>query len=397
MNKAHELLTSFKAHFGTGASVYRAPGRVNLIGEHTDYNDGYVLPAAIGFSCWVGIAPRDDRKLVLYSENFGEAREAYLNRLGVRGAGHWADYPLGVAWALQEAGYRLGGANIYIAGDVPVGAGLSSSAAIEVSIGYALLSLLAAGHAIDRTKLALLCQRAENEYVGMRCGIMDQFVSCQGRAGYALLLDCRSLEYRALKLPPQVRLVICNTMVKHKLQAGEYNVRRAECEEAVQKLASALPGTRSLRDVTMDQLMRHRGLLSDTLYRRSRHVITENERVREVAGAFETGQMERLREVMAASHRSLRDDYEVSCPELDAMVEIAGRQQGVYGARMTGGGFGGCTINFVDVEHTVEFQRRVAAEYESTIGLRPDIYICEASQGAELVEAMAENLPKVTH
>jgi galactokinase len=397
MNKAHELLTSFKARFGTGASVYRAPGRVNLIGEHTDYNDGYVLPAAIGFSCWVGVAPRDDRKLVLYSENFGEAREAYLNRLGVRGAGHWADYPLGVAWALQEAGYRLRGANIYIAGDVPVGAGLSSSAAIEVSTGYALLSLLTAAQTIDRTKLALLCQRAENEYVGMRCGIMDQFVSCQGWAGYALLLDCRSLEYRALKLPPQVRLVICNTMVKHKLQAGEYNVRRAECEEAVQKLASALPGTRSLRDVTMDQLMRHRGLLSDTLYRRSRHVITENERVREVAGAFETGQMERLREVMAASHRSLRDDYEVSCLELDAMVEIAGRQQGVYGARMTGGGFGGCTINFVDVEHTVEFQRRVAAEYESTIGLRPDIYICEASQGAELVEAMAENLPKVTH
>jgi galactokinase len=193
-----------------------------------------------------------------------------------------------------------------------------------------------------------------------------------------------------------VRLVICNTMVKHKLQAGEYNVRRAECEEAVRKLASAMPGTRSLRDVTMEQLLKHRSLLSDTLYRRSRHVITENQRVHEVAGAFETGLIEKLREVMAASHRSLRDDYEVSCPELDAMVEIAGRQQGVYGARMTGGGFGGCTINFVDVEHATEFQRRVAEEYESTIGLRPDIYICEASQGAELVESMAENLPKVS-
>jgi galactokinase len=396
MNKAHELLTAFRAHFGTGASVYRAPGRVNLIGEHTDYNDGYVLPAAIGFSCWVGIAPRDDHRLVLYSENFRETREANLDELGVRGSGHWTDYPLGVAWALQEAGYRLGGANIYIAGDVPVGAGLSSSAAIEVSTGYALLSLLIASSAIDRTKLALLCQRAENEYVGMRCGIMDQFVSCQGRTGHALLLDCRSLEYRTLKLPPQVRLVICNTMVKHKLQAGEYNVRRAECEEAVRKLASAMPGTRSLRDVTMEQLLKHRSLLSDTLYRRSRHVITENQRVHEVADAFETGLIEKLREVMAASHRSLRDDYEVSCPELDAMVEIAGRQQGVYGARMTGGGFGGCTINFVDVEHATEFQRRVAEEYESTIGLRPDIYICEASQGAELVEAMAENLPKVT-
>src|SRR5713226_8387017 len=341
MDKAHELLTSFKARFGTGASVYRAPGRVNLIGEHTDYNGGLVLPAAIGFSCWVAIAPRDDRKLVLYSENYGEACEADLDKLGTRGSGHWADYPLGVAWGLR-------GANLYIAGEVPLGAGLSSSAAIEVSTGYSFLSV--ANHAIDRTKLALLCQRAENEFVGARVGIMDQFVSCHGRAGHALLIDCRSLEYRSLRLPPKVSLVICNTMVKHKLQAGEYNVRRAECEEAVRNLASAMPGTRSLRDVTMEQLMRHRGLLSDTLYRRSRHVITENERVREVADGFEPGQIAKLREVLAASHRSLRDDYEVSCRELDAMEEIAGRQQGVHGARMTGGGFGGCTINFVDVE-----------------------------------------------
>ena len=394
MNKAHELLISFKSRFGTQASVYRAPGRVNLIGEHTDYNDGYVLPAAIGFSCWAGIGPRDDHKLVLYSENFAEAREGDLNELGAHGSGHWSDYPFGVAWALREAGYQLRGANIYIAGDVPVGAGLSSSAAIEVSIAFALLS--AANAPIDRTRLALLCQRAENEFVGMRCGIMDQFVSCQGRAGHALLLDCRTLEYRAMKLPPSVRLVICNTMVKHKLQAGEYNVRRAECEEAVQKLATAMPGTRSLRDVTMQQLTQHRGVLSDTLYRRSRHVISENQRVCEVADAFASGQTKRLRQLMAASHQSLRDDYEVSCRELDAMVEIAGRQPGVYGARMTGGGFGGCTINLVDVEHAAEFQRRVTAEYESTIGLRPDIYICEASQGAEMVEVPAENLPKVT-
>jgi galactokinase len=394
MNKAHELLTSFKSRFGTSASVYRAPGRVNLIGEHTDYNGGYVLPAAIGFSCWVGIAPRDDRKLALYSENYGEAHDAGLEELGTRGSGHWADYPLGVAWALQEAGYRLRGANIYIAGDVPLGAGLSSSAAIEVSTGYALLSV--ANHAIDRTKLALLCQRAENEYVGMRCGIMDQFVSCQGRAGHALMLDCRSLDYRALKLPPPVRLVICNTMVKHKLQAGEYNVRRAECEEAVRKLASALSGIRSLRDVTFEQLAEHRSLLSDTLYRRCRHIISENQRVLDGADLFERGKTEGLRELMVASHESMRDDYEISCRELDVMVEVAGRQRGVYGARMTGGGFGGCTINFVDVEHATEFQRKVAAEYESAIGLHPDIYICEASQGAELVEAAAEKLPKVT-
>jgi galactokinase len=394
MNRAHELLASFKSRFGTGASVYRAPGRVNLIGEHTDYNDGYVLPAAIGFSCWVGIAPRVDRQLILFSENYGEVHEAGLDELGVRGSGHWADYPLGVAWALQEAGYRLRGANIDIAGDVPLGAGLSSSAAIEVSTGYALLS--AANHTIDRTKLALLCQRAENEYVGARVGIMDQFVSCHGRAGHALLIDCRSLEYRPLRIPAKVSLVVCNTMIKHKLQAGEYNVRRAECEEAVRKLSGALPTIRRLRDVSLEQLVQNRSLLSETIYRRCRHVISENERVHEVADLFEQGKTEGLREVMAASHQSLRDDYEVSCQELDAMVEIAGRQRGVYGARMTGGGFGGCTINFVDVEHATEFQQRVSEEYESAIGLRPDIYICEASQGAELVETTAESLPRVS-
>ena len=277
---------------------------------------------------------------------------------------------------------------------MPLGAGLSSSAAIEVSTGYALLS--AANHTIDRTKLALLCQRAENEYVGARVGIMDQFVSCHGRAGHALLIDCRSLEYRPLRIPAKVSLVVCNTMIKHKLQAGEYNVRRAECEEAVRKLSGALPTIRRLRDVSLEQLVQNRSLLSETIYRRCRHVISENERVHEVADLFEQGKTEGLREVMAASHQSLRDDYEVSCQELDAMVEIAGRQRGVYGARMTGGGFGGCTINFVDVEHATEFQQRVSEEYESAIGLRPDIYICEASQGAELVETTAESLPRVS-
>jgi galactokinase len=185
-------------------------------------------------------------------------------------------------------------------------------------------------------------------------------------------------------------------MVKHRLQAGEYNVRRAECEEAVRKLSEALPRIRSLRDVSLEQLAENRSLLSETLYRRCRHVISENKRVRKVADLFGAGKTEGLREVMAASHESLRDDYEVSCRELDAMVEIVGRQRGIYGARMTGGGFGGCTINFVDVKHAAEFQRRVSAEYESAIGLRPDIYICEASQGAELVETAAENLPRVT-
>jgi galactokinase len=394
MNKVRELQASFQGRFGTSASVYRAPGRVNLIGEHTDYNEGFVLPAAIGFSCWVGISPRNDRKLSLYSGNFKEARETDLDNLGNRGSSHWSDYPIGVAWALQDAGYRLRGADLFISGDVPLGAGLSSSAAIEVSTGYALLS--AADHAIDRTNLAVVCQRAENEFVGARVGIMDQYVSCHGRAGHALLIDCRSLEYRAQKLPPKVSLVICNTMVKHKIQAGEYNVRRAECEEAVRKLSAALPEIRSLRDVSLEQLNQNRSLLSDTLYRRCRHIISENARVLEVAEIFQRGRVDGLREVMAASHESMRDDYEISCRELDVMVEIAGRRRGVYGARMTGGGFGGCTINLVDAEHAEEFRARVSADYEAAMDLRPDIYICDASQGAELVETAAEKLPKVT-
>lgn len=226
MDKAQELQSKFARMFGGRAGIYRAPGRVNLIGEHTDYNDGFVLPPAIGFSCWVAIAPRDGRKLVVYSENFGETAEANLDSLPPRGTGVWADYPFGVAWALEQSGKRPGGASIYIQGEVPLGAGLSSSAAIEVAVGYALLNTF--HYPVDRTALALLCQRAENEYVGARSGIMDQFVSCYGRAGCAILLDCRSLHCRAVRVPRDVRLMICNTMVKHEHGAGEYNRRRAE-------------------------------------------------------------------------------------------------------------------------------------------------------------------------
>src|SRR3984893_2321069 len=247
MNKANELLTSFKSRFGTRASVYRAPGRVNLIGEHTDYNQGFVLPAAIGFSCWVAIAARDDRKLGLYSENFQEFEEADLDDLKIHATGKWTDYPLGVAWALEQAGYRLSGADLYILGEVPLGAGLSSSAALEVSSGFGLLDV--AQHSMALKELALLCQHAENDFVGARCGIMDQFISCYGNADSAMLLDCRSLDFQLLPLPPKLRLVICNTMVKHEHGSSEYNVRRTECEEGVRQLSKAFPGIRTLRDV----------------------------------------------------------------------------------------------------------------------------------------------------
>jgi galactokinase len=378
------LLEKFRARFFAPATIYRAPGRVNLIGEHTDYNDGFVLPAAIGFHCWVAAAPRSDRRLVIHSENFNETVEANLDSLSAMAKNHWSDYPLGVPWAVQNAGKRLKGANLLISGDVPLGAGLSSSAAIEVAVGFALLQQ--SGLPIDRLELAQLCQKAENEFVGARCGIMDQFVACQGRASHALLLDCRSLEYKPVKLPPGITLMICNTMVKHELASGEYNRRRAECEEAVRTLRKVLPEIRALRDVTLPQLEQHRALLNPKVYSRCHHVVTEDNRTQSAARAFESGELRVLGQLMHESHRSLRDDYEVSCKELDLLVEIAAAQPGVIGARMTGGGFGGCTINLVESAAVEAFPQTVAAEYLAQTGLKPEIYVSAASDGVQQVE-----------
>ena len=373
------------------ASAYCAPGRVNLIGEHTDYNDGFVLPAAIEFYCWAAIAPRSDRKLVIHSENFNETVEETIDALSPLAKKHWANYPLGVAWALRQAGKPpFTGANIYLTGEVPLGAGLSSSAAVEVATGFALLNL--SGGTIDRKELALLCQKAENEFVGAHVGIMDQFVSCYGRASNALLLDCRSLEHKYVKLPADLQLVICNTMVKHELASGEYNTRRAECEEGVRILRIVLPQIRALRDVTLSQLDEHQQILPPKVIARCRHVITENARVQSAVEAFHRGDSKALGPLMQESHRSLRDDYEVSSKELDLMVEIASAQRGLIGARMTGGGFGGCTINLVEAGAVADFKRKVAAEYSSRTGLTPEIYVSPASEGAQQMD-LGESKP----
>ena len=379
-----ELSEAFQKLFGGRPSIYRAPGRVNLIGEHTDHNEGFVMPAAIDFSTWVAIAPRNDRRIVVRSENFSETVELDLDEPPERGRGHWSDYPFGVALELDRAGQRLDGANILVRGEVPIGSGLSSSAAIEVATGYALLDL--AGANIDRLELAKLCQRAENEFVGMRCGVMDQFISCFGKAGYALLLDCRSLDYRLLALPADVKLVICNTMVKHELASSEYNARRAECEEGVRLLALELPEARSLRDVTMSTLERFRDKLPEVIYKRCRHVVSENSRVVEATDELEQGDLYTFGELMRGSHRSLRDDYEVSCEELDLMVDLANQANGVYGARMMGGGFGGCTVNLVQASRVDSFKEIVAKGYADFTGREPEIYVCSAEQGAERVE-----------
>jgi galactokinase len=388
MRGEHSIAEKFRAKFGVKPHVYRAPGRVNLIGEHTDYNDGFVMPAAIGFYCWVAAGPRRDRKLVVSSQEFPEQIEVELGEESLRPSGTWSDYSVGVAAQLEKEGFGLSGANLLIHGEVPIGAGLSSSASIEVATGIALAE--ESGLSIERTRLARICQQAENEFVGMRCGIMDQFISLHGRANRALMLDCRSLQFELVPIPESVRLVICNTGVKHKLAGGEYNRRREECEEAVRFLAKALPNIRALRDVNREQLEQHRGLLSEVAYKRALHIVTENERVLNGMEALRTGDLLQFGGYMADSHVSLRDMFEVSCAELDLMVELANRERGVFGARMTGGGFGGATINLVDARCAAGFAENVAKAYQEKTGIACATYVCMPAEGASRVESAEE-------
>jgi galactokinase len=380
MTRRSTIAERFRARFGGAPQIYRAPGRVNLIGEHTDYNDGFAMPAAIEFYCWVAAGAREDRRLSIYSEEFSAAAEADLSSGVSQPSKTWSDYPVGVALQLEQAGFRLRGANLLIESEVPMGAGLSSSAAIEVATALALAEQ--SGCSPDRVQLAQLCRRAENEFVGARVGIMDQFVSLNGQKDHALMLDCRSLSFESLLIPDSVKLVISNTMVKHELASSEYNRRRADCEEAVRRLAEVLPGIRALRDVSLEKLQQHRATLPDVIYKRALHIVTENARVLDSAEALRSGDIVRFGKRMAESHCSLRDMYEVSCRELDLMVDLAYQQRGVYGARMTGGGFGGATINLVEAPRAGEFKEKMAKAYQRETGLVPQIYICKPAEGA---------------
>ncbi|HXW07902.1 MAG TPA: galactokinase [Vicinamibacterales bacterium] len=373
------LQDRFRAAFGGDPFVYRAPGRVNLIGEHTDYNDGLVMPAALALSCRAAAARRDDGLLVVESANLHERVEIDLTQ-PIQPRGHWSDYVAGVASMLVAEGCPLAGATLLIDSEVPIGAGLSSSAALQVSVALALLDLTA--FTMARTAIARLCQRAEQEFAGAAVGIMDQFVACHGRQGSALVLDCRSLEARHIPLAPGIRLVAANTRVRHSIAAGEYNRRRAECGEAVVRLAALYPHVRSLRDVTIEQIDHARGALPDVLFRRARHVVTENGRVEAAARALGRADLASLGPLMAASHRSLRDDYEVSCPELDAMVEIATGLPGVIGTRMTGGGFGGCTVTLVEEAAVGELLQRLPPLYAARTRLDPEVYVAASADGA---------------
>lgn len=384
MTTTEKVAAAFAQLYGGTPRIYRAPGRVNLIGEHTDYNEGFVMPVAIDFSTFVALGQRDDSLLKIHSDTFKEDANSDLSKPPKRGRKHWSDYPIGVAVKLQEAGYKISGANVFVYGEVPLGSGLSSSAAIEVSTGLGLLDISA--QKIDRLQLAKICQKAENEFVGARTGLMDQFIACFGKAGSAVMLDCRSLESQALPIPDEVKLVVCNTMVKHELASNEYNTRRKECEEGVRILSRQLPHVQSLRDVSVEDVRKFKDELGEIVFKRCRHVTTENDRVRAAAEALQQRDLKKFGQLMYRSHESLRDDYEVSCRELDLMVELAAQIKGVFGARMTGGGFGGCTVNLVAESAVNEFTRTIKAGYAEATQRDPEVYVCTAADGAERVQ-----------
>lgn len=385
MQDPEQLRTMHQARFGVQPEIFAAPGRVNLIGEHTDYAEGFVMPAAIDFATLAAISPRSDGKVVLYSENFAEQREFDADALPTARSGQWTDYPLGVLAVLAGEGNRIPAFSLSIWGDVPPGSGLSSSAALEVVTASAVCSLM--GVEYPKPLLARLCQRAENEFVGSSCGIMDQFISANAVRDNALLLDCRDLSFRLAPIPEHVALVIANTMVEHAVTGDEYTSRRAQVEEAAAVIARHRPEVRFLRDATLDDLDRWGAEMSPEALKRARHIISENTRTVAAAEALMHNDLKELGRLMAEAHRSYSEDFEASCPEADAMVELAQDLPGLVGARLTGGGFGGCTVNLVEQAHAPEFVSALAERYAARIGIRPQIHICHASGGAHRVQA----------
>ena len=380
---ARDVAQEFTSRFGRAPKVSRAPGRVNLIGEHTDYNDGFVMPAALEFATLVAAAPREDRRVSVYSMIMDETREFDLDAPSGGGRRDWSDYVFGVAVMLEKSGRRLKGADCVVFTDVPLGSGLSSSAALEVSVAHALLT--AAGLPFEPIEVAKICQRAENDFVGMRCGVMDQYVSACGVAGNALLIDCRSLESRNVPIAPNLRLVIANSNVRHRHAGGEYNARREACEEGVRLLRPRLGPIAALRDVTPAELERHRRALPALVYRRCRHIVTENARVLEAERALKAGDFVACGQAMNASHVSMRDDFEITCPEIDFLVGLAQGEPGVYGSRMTGGGFGGCTVSLVEADEVERVSRNILERYPAVAGRDADLFVCTPSGGAGLV------------
>lgn len=357
----------------------RAPGRVNLIGEHTDYNDGFVLPTDIDRAIWIYAASRNDLLVRAHSLDFGQATTFEIDRISRDDNALWSNYIRGVIDEYRKRGNTVRGMDLLVSGNVPIGSGLSSSAALEVATAETCRVI--SGIDIDPVSMALLAQSAERNFVGVQCGIMDQFVSALGRANAALFLDCRDLSYELVPLHMEARIVICDTRKQRSLQTSEYNKRRTECEGAVRALKPVLGDIQALRDVSSKQLEEHKSQMPELWYRRARHVVTENERVLTAVESLKNGDVQHFGRLMYESHASLRDDYEVSSRELDIMVELASKQKGTIGARMTGAGFGGCTVNLVSSGAVSDFQGAIEEGYQSATGLKPLIYVSSPSDG----------------
>jgi galactokinase len=366
---------------------------VNLIGEHTDYNDGFVLPTAIAYHTWIAAAPRGDRMVTVRSQGFEGTRSFDLDALPSGVFHDWSDSVRGMLVELQRDGVRLRGADLAIDGDLPLGAGLGSSASVMVGTGLAMLAL--AELPVDGVALAKTAQRAEHEHGGTKSGIMDQYVCANAHAGTALLLDTRSLEALYLPLPQAAAIVVCDSRIKHDLASGEYNRRRAECERGLALLAGRYAEIRALRDVTAAQLEAVRSDLPETIYRRCRHIVSEDDRTQTAVTALRRNDFVAFGRLMNASHASLRDDYEVSCEELDLLVDAAHRfGAGCYGSRMTGGGFGGSTVSLVDAREVDRFTAFVAQAYREATGIEPHIYTGAGAPGAQVVRNRGPDTPR---
>ena len=381
--RAGDATAEFGRRYGGEPRVSAAPGRVNLIGEHTDYNDGYVMPAALDFSTLVAARAQPGRRLRVYSMNMNQERAFDLDAPNPASGHDWADYVFGVAVMLEKSGRRITGADLVVTSDVPIGAGLSSSAALEVATAHALLA--ASALPFEPVEAAKISQRAENEFVGMRCGIMDQYIAARGVAGYALLIDCRSLEARNVAIAPNLRLLITDSRVRHQHAGGEYNARREACEEGVRRLRPFLGPLEALRDVTFDQLEAHKDALSDLVYRRCRHIVTENARVLDAERALTSGDFAAAGRAMNDSHVHMRDDFEITCPEVDFLADFAQQLPGVWGSRMTGGGFGGCTVTLIEEPAVDAARERIVEAYRKAYGLDANVFVCTPSEGAHLV------------
>lgn len=391
MSVKEKFIEHFGQHIGE-IEIVQAPARVNVIGEHTDYNDGFVFPAAIDKHMTIVGQLRNDNKIKIYSIDLDEEAEFDLDSINQNAMPtySWTNYFVGITKLMQERGIELNGMNLAFTSNIPLGSGLSSSAALEIAAAYIIKAL----HHVEISPIEIvkLCQRAENELVGVNCGIMDQFISCLGQKGQALLIDCRSLDFKPIPLlNPNLSLVVSNTKIKHNLADSNYNQRRQECEMAVKQL-SHLTGKdiKALRDVTLEELEQYSQQIGSTIYKRAKHVIQENQRVLNSVEALKDSDLVRFGQLMYQSHQSLKDLYQVSCAELDLMVDLAQSVDGVYGSRMTGGGFGGCTVSLVKNDHVDEFVRFVGEKYLEQTGIQPEFYICDVVDGAEIANSRQE-------